>query len=320
MSSSSQREHAIQLPDGRQLVYAENGNPNSKIVVLFFSGYLSVGTVFNIPEPLRELDVHYIAPTLPGNAEASAIKDVPYNVGICQDATEILAKHHPLGTIEKLYIGGGSYGTVPAQMLYGAPYDLFPYGRNISGLLLLAGFSPFSLHNGYGKSMTWQNWISVGPFSQWFPWRIVPRLMKTVISSKMKDVASAKKFMHEFMISHMDDDEKKTLEGWLSKISLTEDQWIEKMAVGAVRCSQNWDGFLEGSDVLHSSFGFVPKELDKDHQHPVLIIGSDKDELGQEMNKWLKENYANSAIKTIHGGHIAATFHIDEIWKEMLTM
>jgi hypothetical protein len=201
-----------------------------------------------------------------------------------------------------------------------APYDRFPYGRWTAGLLLGAPFSPFRHHKGYGKSMTWQNWIAVGPFSQWFPFRAVPRLLSVVIGAKVKDVPAAKKFMHEFMVSHMDDDEKRRLGGWLEGRALTEDEWIGRMAEGAVRCKQNWDGFLEGSDVLHSDWGFVPRELDEEHRKPVLIVGSSQDDLGSEMIAWLKDNYANSAVKVVPGGHIASLFYMDEIWRELLAM
>ena len=153
---AAREEHILPLPDNRQLAYADNGNRNSRIIYLFFSGYMSVGTANNIPTPLHKLEVHFIAPTLPGNAESSTIVGVPYNIGLCQDITTLLRHLHPSG-IDKLYLGGGSYGSVPAQMLYGAPYDLFPLGPKIAGLLILAGFSPFKQHTAYRKSMTWQN-------------------------------------------------------------------------------------------------------------------------------------------------------------------
>ncbi|KAG9310701.1 hypothetical protein JVU11DRAFT_9295 [Chiua virens] len=41
----------------------------------------------------------------------------------------------------KLYVSGGSYGTVIAQILHGAPYDKFPYGRCIVEALLLGSAS-----------------------------------------------------------------------------------------------------------------------------------------------------------------------------------
>lgn len=321
--TSGEREHTLPLPNNRQIAYADNGNRRSTTVVLFFSGYFSVGNASYIPATLRALDVHFVAPTLPGNGDSSSIKDGPYNLGLCRDITALLEHLHPEGgeiPIRKLYVGGGSYGTVQAQMLYGAPYDLFPQGRRIAGLLLGAPFSPFRLHKGYGRAMTWQNWISVGPFSQWFPFRAVPRLVSIAAGSKVKDVPAAKKFMREFIVSPMDDGERRLLEGWLEGRGLTEDEWVGRMAQGAVRCTKNWDGFLEGSDVVHSDWGFVPRELDEEHRKPVLIVGSDKDELGRDMIAWLKENYANSAVKMVPGGHIASLFYMDEIWSELIAM
>ena len=145
--------------------------------------------------------------------------------------------------------------------------------------------------------------------------------MKFAIQSKFKDVETVKKFFHDSMISHMDDEEKARFEIWLKEQKLTQDEWITNLAKNAFRCTKNWDGFLEGSDVLHSDWGFVPKELDEDHREkPDLIFGSDNDDLGWRMNEWLVGNYRNARLKKIHGGHVASLFYMDEIWREMLEM
>jgi pimeloyl-ACP methyl ester carboxylesterase len=117
--ATGEREHTLPLPDNRQLAYADNGNRSSTTVVLFFSGYFSVGNASYIPEPLKDLDVHFVAPTLPGNGESSTVKGVPYSEGLCRDMTALLEHLHPGDSIRKLYIGGGSYGSVQAQILYG---------------------------------------------------------------------------------------------------------------------------------------------------------------------------------------------------------
>ena len=70
---------------------------------------------------------HYIAPTLPGNGESSSTPTgVPYHLNLCQTITALLEELYPStgsrgNASERLFIGGGSYGSVPAEMLYGAP-------------------------------------------------------------------------------------------------------------------------------------------------------------------------------------------------------
>ena len=296
-------------------------NAKSKTVVLFFSGYFSVGSALSIPKPFAEMDVHWIAPTLPGMGDSSTIKGELYNVGLCRIVSALLEHFHPDSTFDTLYMGGGSYGSVPAQMIYGAPYDLFPQGRKIAGLLLLSPFSPFKYHKDYHKSMTWLNWISVGPFSQWFPFRWVPRVMSSALAPRLKDEASAKQMMHDFIVAKMDGDERVLLEGWLADRRLTQDEWTARLGKGAMQSTKTWDGFLEGSDVLHSDWGFEPRKLDEEHRRkPVLVVASNDDELGHGMYKWLEENYANSALKMIPGSHISSIFHQDEIWGEMVQM
>ncbi len=70
---------------------------NSPIIVLSFSGCLSVDSIENMPAPLQELDVHFVAPTVPDNAESSAIVCVLY-AGLCNDSCALLNDLHPDGT------------------------------------------------------------------------------------------------------------------------------------------------------------------------------------------------------------------------------
>lgn len=87
----------------------------------------------------------------------------PYQVALARDMTALLAHLYPTSPYDAIYVGGGSYGTVQSQILYGASYELFPPGRKIIGCILLAGFSPFKYDTGHSKTLNWQNWFSVGP-------------------------------------------------------------------------------------------------------------------------------------------------------------
>jgi hypothetical protein len=328
---ASEHDEILQLPNNRQLHYAWTGDAKSTTVVIFFSGYLSIGIAHqeSIPKPLRDVHPQWIAPSIPGNGQSSSTpKNKPYNVNLCETISSLLEETHPSdnskgNAIKKLYIAGGSYGTVPAQMIYGAPYSLFPLGRKIAGVLLAAPFSPFRYHHTYTKDMTWPNWFSVGPPSQWIPFRLVPRLLSTFLAwSFLRSARSAQEFMDKCLWSKMGKEEQVKLETFTrEELHITPEQFKANMAEGAMKCTANWDGFIEGPDVLHSDWGYDPSKLDADHAgKPVLIVQSDQDELGMWMGRWLGEKYGNAKVKVVEGGHLAALFESNQIWRELLDM
>lgn len=315
-----EEEHILSLPEGRQLAYAHNGPPASRTVVIFFSGLMSVGTASEVPKPCRDINAHWISPTLPGMGNSSGRdKSEPYHVALARDMTALLSHLYPTSDFDSLYIAGGSYGTVPAQMLYGAPYDLFPAGRKILGCILLAGFSPFKYDTNHSKSLNWQSWFSVGPPSQIVPFHLLQRLFSTAIGSKLKTLDGAKDFLRGFLFDKMDDEEKSRLTEHLERQGRSESDFIDQMARNAVKSCQNWEGFLEVSDVIHSDWGFNPAALDDEHAtKPVLVVGSDGDDVGGGNNAWLVANYKSARAKTIPGGHISALYYMDEIWGDLI--
>lgn len=313
-------EHILQLPDGRQLAYAHNGPSDSRTIVIFFSGVMSVGTAYDVPEPCRKLGVHWIAPTLAGNGNTSSRDtSIPYHVTLARDICALLSHFYPTGEYDQIYVAGGSYGTVHAQMLYGAPYDVFPPGRKIAGCVLLAGFSPFKYHRDHAKSLSWANWFSVGPPTQLVPFRLLQRAFSSAIGSKMKTEDGAKTFLRNTLFDMMDADEKKVYAEWLKRKEVTEDEFITRMARGCVTCCKNWDGFLEVSDVIHSDWGFEPSTLDEEHSKPMLVVSSDKDQIGGATNSWLVANYKRAWAKTIPGGHISSLYYMDDIFGDIIT-
>ncbi|KEF56163.1 uncharacterized protein A1O9_07744 [Exophiala aquamarina CBS 119918] len=319
--AKGEEEHILTLPDNRKVAYAHNGPPTSRTLVLFFCGIMSVGTAPNVPTPCRERGMHWIAPSLPGMGNSSTRRDkkTPYHVSFLQDMVALLSHLYPTDAYDTLYVSGGSYGTVQAQMLYGAPYDLFPPGRKIAGCVLLAGFSPLKYHPGYAKTLNWANWFSFGPPTQLLPWHLLQWLFRLVIGSKLKTLDGAKGFLRQTLVDNMDEDEKKVLTRWLEENALTEDAWLDQMARGTIRCCQNWHGFMEVSDVIHSDWGFQPQQLDEHHaSKPVLVVGSSKDQIGGGTNNWLVDNYRSATYKSLPGGHISSLFYMDEIWRDII--
>ncbi|KHN95224.1 thioesterase family protein [Metarhizium album ARSEF 1941] len=50
----------------------------------------------------------------------------------------------------------------------------------------------------------------------------------------------------------------------------------------------------------------------------MLVVGSDKDDIGGAMNEWLVANYKSAKAKTIPGGHISSLYHMDGICQDIL--
>lgn len=318
---AGETEHILSLPDGRQLAYAHSGPKYSRTIVIFFTGLFSVGSAPRVPEPCRELGAHWIAPTLPGMGNSSTRDtSVPYQICLTKDITALIHHFYPKDDFDTIYIAGGSYGTVPAQMLYGASYHLFPAGRKIAGCLLVAGFSPLRYHEGYAKTLSWQNWFSFGPPTQFMPFHSLQWLFRAAIGPKLKSLDGTRDFLHQTLINKMDEEEKSTLKDWLERNCLTENEFVDQMAKGTMKCCLNWDGFMEVSDIIHSDWGFDPRLLDDEHaSKPMLIVGSKSDQIGGSTNSWLVKNYQSASLKSIPGGHISSIFYMDELWRQLIS-
>ncbi|KAK0205048.1 Alpha/Beta hydrolase protein [Desarmillaria ectypa] len=314
-------EKHLTLSDGRRLTYADNGDTTSSLVIVMYHGVFGVGRATRISLALRELGVHFVAPTLPGwGTSDSRPKDLPYPACLISDFTALINHLHPNDENLRIYISGGSFGSVPAQILYGASFDTFPLGRKIVGCLLLAPFSPFKWDKGYTKGMTWQNYISVGPPSQLLPFRIVPRILAAAMSAQMGTVEKTEVLIRKVLFDKADETERAAFAKWREQNGIAEGQLEREFAENA-NCSiaTSREGFLEASDDLHCDWGFRPNQLDEEHsKRPLLIIASTSDELGPEMAKWLVGNYANSKLEWVQGGHIAALYEVDGIWKRFI--
>lgn len=323
-------EHIIKLPDGRQLAYARNGPLRAKTVIIFFSGLMAVGTAYNVPEPCKKRGALWLAPTPigMGNTSSRDPKE-PYYKTLARDTTALLDSLYGEEEFDELYVAGGSYGTVMAQMLYGAPYDIFPAGRKLVGCMLMAGFSPIKYDGDYAQNLSWQSWMSIGPPSQ-MPFRMLQRVFRAVVGSKMKTVEGAKEFLRATIWGMMDENEKKEMHKWLQKTGGTEDEFFQRQAESAVKSGKNWDGFMEVADVLREDWGFVPgqipqlqgeEENEEDEREGgskrLLVVGSEDDQIGGSGVAWMAKTYKGARLKMVPGGHISTLYGVDEFWTEM---
>ncbi|OBZ71743.1 hypothetical protein A0H81_08751 [Grifola frondosa] len=176
----------------------------------------------------------------------------PFTACLLEDITALLSHLHPDTTDLKIIVSGGSYGTAPAQMIFGAPFDIFPYGRHIIAL----------------------------------------RLLKFILQWKLRTVDRAEAFLRSLMFDKMDTKEREAFAEWRSRSGIAEGQFEREMAEGMVRSvSKTWEGPFAIADVLHSDWGFSPATLDEAHAKPVLIAVSDADRIGKTYPKACIKRY-----------------------------
>ncbi|KAJ7778244.1 Alpha/Beta hydrolase protein [Mycena metata] len=314
-------EKYLTVTDGRTLAYEDVGDPSSSLVVIFFHGVFGVGAAPSVLSPvLIDKKAHHITPTLAGwGCSSPRPTSIEYPVSLLSDMTELINHLHPNTPDLRIYIAGGSYGTVPAQILYGAPFDVFPLGKNIRGCMLAAPFSPFKWHKGYTKSMTWMNYIGVGPPAI-LPFRPFQRMAIFGLSMKLNTVDKAEAFLRKLLFE-TSDEERVAFKTWRESRGLGEGVFERQMATNMVKSiSKSWAGFIEGADVLHCDWGFCPRLLDDEHTNgrQMMIAASTDDDLGPDMAQWLNENYKNSTLTWVHGKHLSTLYEIDNLWANLL--
>ncbi|KAJ7634918.1 Alpha/Beta hydrolase protein [Roridomyces roridus] len=319
---ATQTEQYLTLKDGRTLAYEEAGDKSSSLLIIFFHGVFGVGAAPIRESPVfLEKKVHHITPTLAGWGYSSPRPtSESYTTVLASDMTELIQHLHPNDPKLRIYVAGGSYGTIPAQMLYGASFDIFPLGRNIAGCLLAAPFSPFRYHKDYTRSMTMSNYLSVGPPSRWIPFNFLQRAAVFGLSQKFNTVEKAEVFLRQLLFSGPEE-EQAAFARWRESGGIPEGAFERQMAKNMLKSiEKTWSGFIEVADVLHSDWGFCPNLLDEAHtkERPMLIAASKDDDLGPYMAEWLKENYRNSALKWVPGKHISTLYEMDNLWGELM--
>ncbi|KAJ8468176.1 hypothetical protein ONZ51_g9798 [Trametes cubensis] len=306
---TSSMEEVLKLPDGRTLAYSHSGPSDSKLVLIWFHGLFSVGDAANPPKPIRERNALFIAPTLPGWGNTSpTLPGKTFAETVVSDTLALLEHLRPQPSNDSLriYVAGGSFGTVPTQIVFGAPYDRFPYGRHIVGMLLMAPFSPFREDVNYRKGLCWRDWISVGPLTRIVPGRMVQRLMKSALAGKVRDVASAEAFLQKEFFADMDEEEKARYAAWRERTG---------ERGGGVPAK---DGGGDGEERERVVGGI--KEFDEEHaRKPVVLALGRGDTSLRGMAKFLQESYKNVRVEEYEGGHLASAWSMDEVLEEMFT-
>ena len=302
---------SLSLDSGRVVAYEHDGDPRSNRVLLFFAGIFTIGSAQHSFPVVKEQGLHYVTITLPGWGDASPVPpSSTFAKTIIGDITALFDHLYTDTSNLKIYVAGGSFGSVPAQVIYGAPFDVFPLGRNVAGMILLAPLSPFRIHKNYAESLSWRDWASVGPLSKYLP---IPTLLAFVLRSKFKNVDSAEQMLRQILFDKMGDAEKEKFEAHCQKLGTTPGEYIKTWAGNSVKSVENgWEGFKQCAVALHGDWGFT-FPLDAEHARgKVLIKVSKSDELGSGMGEYLAQNYANSEFIVEEGGHISGIYTLNE--------
>ena len=301
----------LTLDSGRVVAYEQDGDPRSNRVLLFFAGIFVTGSIKHSFPVVKDQGLHHVAVTLPGWGDASPVPpSSTFAKTLIGDITALLDHLYADTSNLKIYVAGGSFGSVPAQVIYGASFDIFPLGHNVAGMMLLAPFSPFRTHKDYAKSLSWRDWISVGPLTQYLP---ISTILSFAMGSKFKTVDSAEQMLRQIMFDKMDKAEKEKFAAHCQKLGTTPDEFVKTWAGESVKSVENgWEGFKQCAVALHSDWGFT-FPLDAEHARgKVLIKVAKSDQLGSGMGEYLAQNYANSEFIAGEGGHISGIYTLNE--------
>ncbi|EKM59404.1 uncharacterized protein PHACADRAFT_249870 [Phanerochaete carnosa HHB-10118-sp] len=316
-------EHALLLPEGRTIAYSTAGDASSTDVVIFFHGVFGVGAApALLPLALVERKVHYVAPTLPGWGNTSpTASDVPFHEQLYKDTSALIQHLHPHAEDLRLYISGGSFGSVAAQILYGATYEKFPLGRRIQGMLLLAPFTPCRVHKEYASCLSWQSWFAIGPPSRIVPGNLIMRIASSFMKRKLDTPEHAEEFMRAFVFKNMTDPERELYEKWKVEKGIKDGEEVKQLADGVYRSVQrSWEGFKAVPDIFHSDWGgYSPAALGDENSKPVVLFLTKEDKETKKMGEWLASNLKNSKVRYGEGGHIGSLFVMDDIWADFMS-
>ncbi|KAI0710154.1 Alpha/Beta hydrolase protein [Earliella scabrosa] len=317
-------EDYLKLAGGRTLAYSHSGPVDSDIVVLWCHGLFTIGDASKPSKTIRDRGARYIAPTLPGWGNTSPLPaGATFPETVVSDVRALFEhlypSYDPATSTLRIYVAGGSFGTCPAQILAGAPYDKFPHGRQIVALMLAAPMSPFHEHAGYNSALTWRDWLGVGAPSRLLPNNLVAQAMKLALKSRLRDAAAAEKLLRGLYFDDMEEGERARFAAWRARNGVAEGEFERRMAEGMVKSvSRSWAGFVGTSDALHADWGFRIAELDEEHARKKVVIVVGKGDTSMfKMSKYLVEQYKNTKVIEFEGGHLAAAWSMDGIWEEI---
>ncbi|KAH8812895.1 Alpha/Beta hydrolase protein [Xylogone sp. PMI_703] len=311
---------------GCELAYDSVGDSKSLILIIFFHGVFGVGHAFDVRGILKEKGVNFVTPTLPGWGRTSPVPaGSTFTQTLTTDTIALINHLYPDASVHpqlKIFVTGGSLGTVPAQILYGQPFHKFPFGRNIKGMMLMSPFSKPSFDPKYNSSPGFGNWLSIGAPSHYIPQRLLPRLIWLAFKPKFATPESAEQMIRQTLFDRMGEEERSAFEEYKKQQGLKEGELERIFAVNSWRSVRyTGEGFLSSNSIMYEDWGFHPKkDIDAVKLgRRVLVYASKGDHLApNEHAHWISENYQNAELTLMDGGHISGLTRMDEIWANVL--
>ncbi|KAH9945328.1 Alpha/Beta hydrolase protein [Epithele typhae] len=316
--------YTLALPDGRTLAYSHSGPADATILVVWFHGLFSVGDAARPSLPIRTRGARYLAPTLPGWGATSPLgprKTFPETV--VADTRALLAHLYPAHFAGpssspsspsarpdpeprlRIYLAGGSFGTCPAQIVFGAPYGAFPPGAHVVACVLGAPLSPFAEHAGYARALSWRDWLGVGPPARWLPWHLLPRATAAALRPRLRTVEDAEKMLRGLYFDEMGEEEKGAYAAWRAR------NGVQEGDVGT-----SWAGFLGTADALHADWGFRIAEMDEEHARKRVVVMAGREDTSMlRMGRYLAKSYRNAKLVEYEGGHLAGAWGFERVWE-----
>jgi len=304
------KEKYLPRGDGRTLAYADDGNPKSSTVVLFFHHAFSVGHVSRLRKSavLEAKDVHIVAPTLPGWGSTSPhFPSTTHASCLIGDTMALLTHLHPDSTDLKLYIVGTGFGTIPALVLYHSPFDLFPLGRHIAAILLRSPLSP---------AMYMQPKQRPPPLTMYLT-SMIYWGMKLFMKRTLRSIEKAERGAHKWISQLHQTDREKYMQ-LISLHGMSEEEVVREIAeLRSYSVSKSWEGF-QSIRPLHSIWITTePATLDEEHTARPILIATQR---GRQGIQYLVENYRNIRAMYYRNEAEMVVSKSDEIWDAFLNL
>eukprot|EP00834_Sanchytrium_tribonematis_P006524 NODE_489_length_6860_cov_1.209289.p3 type:complete len:303 gc:universal NODE_489_length_6860_cov_1.209289:220-1128(+) len=295
----------LTLSDCRLLQYTESGVLTSKKVIVLFHGLFSVGDAHAQHEFYKKLNVHCIAQNLPGWVQSSPWpKNKPVKE-FAHDVDQMLKHVLKDVTNHDIYVMGGSYGSVFAQIAAG---NL----EYVKHMMIVGGFSSFYRNKDYAKGMSWLNWISVGPPGYYFTF--IGKMIAAGIKSKIKTEEGARSIMEKAM--HLSDEDKSLSKEWTIRTGKTLEGLIDKMSKDMMLSMKYTNvGYHQVPIFINEDWGFDPEEISS--KHIKIICARNDKQAHMSMHEWNAKHYETD-LEIIEGGHLAAVFTIDQMIADFL--
>ncbi|KAI5894013.1 alpha/beta-hydrolase [Schizophyllum commune H4-8] len=311
----------LALPDGRTLAYADAGNTSSSTVVLFLHDAFAVGDASKAPAALIEHHTHFVAPSLPGWGHTSPVpRATDYAATLARDMHALITHLHPDTPNLRIIICGHGHGSIPAQILYGAPEAEFPLCAAIARLVLVSPLAPPHGYREYAQHLSRGQYLLFGPPSRLLPW-IPARIAQLTYAPRLRDPPRCEALVRSYLVdAALASDEHSVFERWCEKQEVRDGQLERDLAANAARSvARTWRGFRDMSAIYHSGWGGYAPDGGTQAKCGVIIVAAATDEwVPCQHAEWLAKKIEAASLITLNGSHLSVLFHMNDVWNEIL--